>query len=105
MESWQKCFPQHCGSDMLCCDPDRSYLWDTWTQLQATSQLSAHTETSVRCGMNPSLTSNSLKLPLHGQREGTAETAKPQGNADHRFSFDHMVWAVTGENARAEVEQ
>lgn len=32
--------------------------------------------------MNPSLTSNSLKLPLHGQREGTAGTAKPQGNAD-----------------------
>lgn len=62
--------------------------------------VSTHTETSVCCWMNPSLTSNSLKLPLHGQREGTAEIAKPQGNADHRFSFGHM-----GENARAEVEQ
>lgn len=42
-EGWQKCVPQHCGSDMLFCNPDRSYLWGTWTQLQATSQLPAHT--------------------------------------------------------------
>lgn len=88
MEGWQNCFPQARGSDTLSCNPGRSYLWDPWTQLQVTRPQHTPRHRALLGEPQPYIlqpqSCSCLKLPS-GQRGGTAEAAKPQGNAGHRL--------------------